>query len=437
MTVPTIDITAATPIASTLDGTATAPTLSLCIPTYNRADFLDYLLTHIARDCTFDFPFEVVISDNASTDNTTEVVEKHRSAGMDIRYYRQPENKGSLPNYMTALHRARGRYVMYLADDDLLIPEALASTVAFLLANPDVVASYSPWEMYDDLNKVASGNFYDIDKEVIFQPGEEMDLLSLIIENHIFPETVIYRADAMRKIVGEPKFCFWAFSYLANLTAIGPVAFRTEPYYRSVTGSSVAPNRAQAGNQQAMTDWDSYRGGLEYFIYVALSRSGITLNADTKRAFRDLVDAFIETRMRVALRLWMAQGDCERVYELICRLHYLDPASAAQVPQVEKLPLLILAQMLARFANGIADVDRVLLQGVEDGQSVASLMRETGLARHILVSPLTDKIGAHLRQRSIVFLAQESERQRLVEQGFLPGLIIGEADLMASVYLPV
>ncbi len=436
MTVPTVDITAATPIASAPDGAATVPTLSLCIPTYNRADFLDYLLTHIARDCTFDFPFEIVISDNASTDTTSEVVEKHRSAGLDIRYYRQPENKGSLPNYMTALHRARGRYVMYLADDDLLIPEALSSTIAFLLANPDVVASYSPWEMYDDLTKVSSGNFYDINEDVIFRPGEEMDLLGLIIENHIFPETVIYRTDAMRKIIGEPKFCFWAFSYLANLAAIGPVAFRKEPYYRSVTGSSVAPNRVQAGNEQAMTDWDSYRGGLEYFIYVALHRTGVTLDDNAKRAFRNLVDAFIETRMRVALRLWMARGDCARAYELICRLHYLNPAAAAAVPQVEKLPLLILAQTLSRFANGIADVDRVLLQGVDDGQSVASLMREMGLARHIIVAPLSDKIGANVRQRSIVFLAHESERQRLVDQGFLPGLIISEGDLMASIYLP-
>ena len=44
-------------------------TLSICIPTYNRAAFLDYSLSNLAA-ARFPFPIEIVISDNASTDET-------------------------------------------------------------------------------------------------------------------------------------------------------------------------------------------------------------------------------------------------------------------------------------------------------------------------------------------------------------------------------
>ncbi|MEP9365965.1 glycosyltransferase family 2 protein [Xanthobacter sp. VNH20] len=430
MTYPARNLTA---VAPAHPGSSDQPTLSLCIPTYNRAPFLDYLLRSLARECAFGFSFEIVVSDNASSDETAEVVARHQEAGLALSYFRQEENKGGLPNLLTAFRRARGRYVMYLADDDLIDVEALGETIAYLLANPDIRACYTPWELYDDVTKQPGRLFFDLPEDFVIHPGQELDLLGHIIDNHIFPETVIYRADAVRDISSEARFCYWAFSYLAHVVQHGPVAFRRKHYYRSVTASPVAPQRTQAGHEQAMTDWDIYRGGLEYLVYVLLRRSGATLTLENKRAFRDMIDIFIETRMRVALRLWLGRGDFLRAYELICRIHYLDPSQVASVDQVEKLPLLILAQTLARLANGIAGLDRIQLEGVEDGQSVGSLLREMGLERRILVSPAMPNLSEKAKQSSLVFLRNEAARQGFLDEGYMPGLIVSERELLAGI----
>ncbi|MFG1425614.1 glycosyltransferase family 2 protein [Roseixanthobacter glucoisosaccharinicivorans] len=410
------------------------PILSLCIPTYNRAPFLDYLLTSLARDCAFAFPFEVVVSDNASTDNTAEIVARHQGGGLALSYVRQDENKGGMPNLMTAFRRARGRYVMYLADDDLIDAPALAETIAYLRANPEIRACYTPWELYDDVTKQPGPLFFDLPEDFVIHPGQELDLLGHIINTHIFPETVIYRADAVRDISSDSRFCYWAFSYLAHVVQHGPVAFRRKHYYRSVTASPVAA-RIQAGHEQTMNDWDCYRGGLEYFVYALLRRAGTTLSLEQKRAFRDMIDIFVETRMRVALRLWLGRGDFLRAYELICRIHYLDPKGVGAIDQIEKLPLLILAQTLAWLANGIAGLDRIQLDGVEDGQSVAGLLREMGLERRILVSPAVPHLDAAAKRSSLVFIHNEDARQHFLDEGYLPGLIVSERELRGSILL--
>lgn len=411
-------------------------TLSICVPTYNRAHFLEYLFPHLREACaTFDFTYEIVVSDNCSPDNTAEVVERFRAEGMPIRYFRQNENKPSA-NILSVYHRARGKYVVYVADDDLIIPEALADNVRFLMANPEIRACYTPWEVYDDLNKVSGGYFYHQAEELmVFAPGQELELFGALVRDHIFPETVIYRADAARSIIAAPRFCYWAFSYLAGVVAEGPVAFRNVPFYRSVTLTPVVSNRGQAGIDGAMTDWDSYRGGLEYLIFSFLRRSHLAAGPDFKSTVRDLADHFIATRLKVALRLWLARRDYCRAYEIVVRLQYLDPAGIEDLEIPENLPLLVNAQTLAVLANGIAEIDRVVVAGVEDGQALGALFRDAGLERRIFVVPPPEQpTEKHLRN-SLVFLADESLRQTFLDQGYSPGLIVTEREVRGSVLL--
>jgi len=414
---------------------AEAITLSICIPTFNRAPFLDYALTHLAQACRFDFTYEIVISDNASTDDTRAVAERHAATGLPVVYHCQEENKGGLPNLLTVFHRARGQYLIYLADDDLIIGEALADHIHYLLDNPEIRACYTPWEVYDDLNKVTQTNFYAVDGDVVFHPGDEMDLLTLMVKNHIFPEIVVYRADAIRDILWEPRFCYWAFSYLAHIAARGPIAFRPRAYYRSVTLTPVAPDRGQAGVEQTMVDWDSYRGGLEYFVHAMFVRARLPLTGDVQRVFRDMIDLFVDARMRVALRLWIARKDYVRAYELVCRLAFLNPVTATDAPEIPGLRLLVAAQILARMANGIAGLNRLVLAGIQDGPSLGSLLRDVGLERRIIVTPVVATTSGAAKAGSLVFIANEADRAEFVAQGYVPGLIVSEEDLLSGIYL--
>lgn len=105
--------------------------LSICIPTYNRAHTLRWLLDSIAAqidDAGFnhDGAFEIAISDNASTDDTADVVAGYIAAGLPITYHRFDENKGFDRNLMTAIEIASGEYCWLFGSDDFLEQEALS-----------------------------------------------------------------------------------------------------------------------------------------------------------------------------------------------------------------------------------------------------------------------------------------------------------------------
>lgn len=94
------------------------PTISICIPTFNRADLLDQTLQSVANQTVR--PFEVVVVDNASTDNTKAVVGKYKKFG--IRYIRNKVNVGMVENWNVCVKQARGEYLSFLHSDDLIAP---------------------------------------------------------------------------------------------------------------------------------------------------------------------------------------------------------------------------------------------------------------------------------------------------------------------------
>nr|WP_304363716.1 glycosyltransferase family A protein [Jiella sp. LLJ827] len=403
----------------------------MCVPTCNRARFLEYLFTHLAEvSPSFGFSYEIVISDNASTDDTGEVVARFKSAGMPIRYYRQAEQVHVLNNVLSAYRRGRGRYVLYIADDDLLHPEGFVDAMNYMLANPDILACYSPWQSWDEVRKEPQGLFYRLKDDVtVFRPGQDVDLLKMIVEGHVFPEIAIYRADALRSLLTTPSFCYWAFPYLTTIAAQGPVAFRRAPFYRSVTATPVAPQRLQDGTEQALIGWDLYRGGLEYMIYTLLRRHGVTPDETVRQSFRNMVDMFVEARMQVALRLWLARKDYLKAHDLIARLHYLSPQAAAKIDPNNTLRPLLVAQTLARHANGVADISHLMVAGVPEAEAVGKLIRDLGLCERISILADEDARQGVDRERTLVFLGQERLRPDYLAAGFEPGLIVSERDI--------
>lgn len=409
----------------------TDPVLSICIPTYNRADFLDYLLTDIATS-RFPFAIELVISDNASTDSTTAVVERHAAKGLPISYYRHDTNKGSTANYFSVYRRARGQFVMYLADDDLLLPEAVAETVAFLSANPRVLAAYAPWVLFDDLTKTASTQFYNVEQDIVFEPGQDAQLLKYIVDRHIFPEIVIFRAEAVRSLITVGNFCFQFFVDFTHVYARGSIAFLTKPFYRSVTASHLRRDGDQAGIEQVMTQWDSYRGGMEYFVYKCLLRAGLTTTAAEEQSLRATINAFVDVRMRVAQRLWLGRNDYIRAYEILCRRRFFNPALVAEeAKEIGNLQQMVVFQTLARLTNSIVDVQQLLLGDLPADGIVEPMLRTCGLDQRIRVLAAPETPSTDDQRSSIVLLQLETNRQKFVDQGYQPGLIVSQLDLSA------
>jgi len=98
------------------------PYFTIAIPTYNRAAFLREAINSALSQTDSDF--ELIISDNASTDDTPAVVASIKDKR--LRYTRQPVNFGSLNNCTYLLRETRGRFFILHQDDDLLHPEFLS-----------------------------------------------------------------------------------------------------------------------------------------------------------------------------------------------------------------------------------------------------------------------------------------------------------------------
>ena len=110
--------------------------VTIIIPTYNRAKSVCRSVSSVL-DQTFT-DFEIIIIDDASTDDT---VERLKEFGDRIRVIRHPENKGVSAARNSGLIKAKGEYIALLDSDDYWMPNKLQVQVAFFKENPDAVIS--------------------------------------------------------------------------------------------------------------------------------------------------------------------------------------------------------------------------------------------------------------------------------------------------------
>lgn len=136
------------------------PTVSIILPTYNRASFLAQAFESIRSQSANDW--ELIVVDDGSTDDTRELVERFRAtAAHPVRYIHQ-ENRGAYRARNTGLDAATGQYLAFFDSDDVWLPHHLADCVAALERNPDVDWAYGACRMVDlGTNRVtAPSTFY-------------------------------------------------------------------------------------------------------------------------------------------------------------------------------------------------------------------------------------------------------------------------------------
>lgn len=111
--------------------------LSICIPVYNRANYLKVLINSILIqiDCA---QCEIVISDNASNDGTQEVMRRYASRYNNITVAYSDENQGADKNYLRVIELAKGDYCWLMGSDDALLPGAVDGVLRQLDAYPNI-----------------------------------------------------------------------------------------------------------------------------------------------------------------------------------------------------------------------------------------------------------------------------------------------------------
>ena len=113
------------------------PKATICITTYNRSETLKTKSLPSALEQKCRYPFEVIVIDDCSTDGTKEVAEDFKKQYPDLRYHRHENNRGLAAARNTGVSLAKGQFIVFLDDDDVLIPYVLEVGTILLEEMPD------------------------------------------------------------------------------------------------------------------------------------------------------------------------------------------------------------------------------------------------------------------------------------------------------------
>lgn len=135
-----------------------SPGVSVCIPVYNRPDFVCDAIESVLSQTYADF--EIIVTDNCSTDNTPDVVKRYAGNDARIRYHKNKSNLGVCSNLNQGLLLAKGKYIKFLLSDDKLAPRCLEAFVEVMEKYPTVSLVTSYTQAFGGSNNIRDASYF-------------------------------------------------------------------------------------------------------------------------------------------------------------------------------------------------------------------------------------------------------------------------------------
>ncbi len=210
------------------------PLVSVCIPTYNRPDYLNRAVKSCLAQ-TYSH-FEIVITDNSTNQESADMAAKWTDPR--IRYFSNFGNIGPHASAIRARELSRGRYIKFLMDDDLLKPRCLELMVKGLEENPTAAIAMAPMDLIDENNRRIFPRFYVFQKmhyRYRYQVGDGLIDRRRILKDFLtrdypctVPSGIMFRTKALNcagefsreyQFAGDLEMCMrlaadWDFYYI-------------------------------------------------------------------------------------------------------------------------------------------------------------------------------------------------------------------------------
>ena len=135
-----------------------SPKVSVCIPVYNREDFIAEAIESVLSQTFTDF--ELIITDNCSTDKTPEIIKKYASTDKWISCYRNEYNLGVIGNINRCVLLTRGKYITIVCADDKLAPQCLEVFVEKMDKHPEVSLITSFTQSFGDSDSIRDRSYF-------------------------------------------------------------------------------------------------------------------------------------------------------------------------------------------------------------------------------------------------------------------------------------
>ncbi len=269
------------------------PRLSIGLPVYNGehylAESLDALLGQSYED------FELIVSDNASTDGTADVCRRYQKMDSRIRYVRQPRNIGCAPNHNFLVQHASGELFKWASDDDLYARDLLRLCVEALDEHPDVVLAHSWTAMIDTSGAVTNAIEYPLATSSTRAPER---FRSMLFDEGGDDDGGVIRMDVLRRVAPLDSYYHSDRTIIAELALHGRFyqvpdwlyfrrdhpdrALRAFPTVRTWC-TNLDPRRADRLRHPTARLWAEY-----IWAYVAAIRRAPLSPADRRECYRQL-----------------------------------------------------------------------------------------------------------------------------------------------------
>jgi glycosyltransferase involved in cell wall biosynthesis len=228
--------------------------VSIGVPVYNGARYLRESLNSLLVQ---DYPaFEIIISDNASEDETEAICRDYAAKDERVRYYRSDINRGANWNWLRTYELARGEYFMWQAHDDWRDPRCLSLCVAALERNPRALMCYMATVPVDKDGRDIS----DVCQFESYAPtgaSRRQRIKNLLRSNAFFGSYAMFRTPAI-ELTRMATFSGWGGDILlaADICLRSEVVAVAEPlfYYRWL-GKTGAEMAAEQGFATSEPSW--------------------------------------------------------------------------------------------------------------------------------------------------------------------------------------
>jgi len=194
-----------------------APILTIGLPVYNGARYLatsvDSILSQSFRD------LELIISDNASSDDTEAIGRSLVGRDPRVRYLRNDANVGIAANFNLLVPLARGRLFKWATADDLLRPGFLARCVSTLESDQSVVLAYTRTEFVDEDG--APLDIVDPGWHLVSDDPSARLAEALRAVHYVNAALGVIRTDALRRTHLVPRYAGGDFTMMAELSLLG------------------------------------------------------------------------------------------------------------------------------------------------------------------------------------------------------------------------
>lgn len=203
--------------------------LSICIPTYNRAEYIGEAIESVLSQITPEIKdlVEICISDNASTDNTNEIVKQFQEKNIcKIIYHKNEENIGADRNFLKVIEIANGEYCWYLGSDDILVDKSLHFILKEINNNKNDIYLFNREEYSIDLSrKIGNSDWFN------FKGNKEFDFSKIKISEYLkdinelggifsFISAIVFKKENWDSIKNKNKFVGTFYSHTYVLSSI-------------------------------------------------------------------------------------------------------------------------------------------------------------------------------------------------------------------------